>query len=87
MQICGRVRDLVCGRGVVVFECSLLVIEIQACEFVGLAEFRFCQDFSRTFSSKETLSAVELHNHFRPPSKELQRCVRFPEERLELATM
>jgi hypothetical protein len=49
MQICGRVRDLVCGRGVVVFECSLLVIEIQACEFVGLAEFRFCQDFSRTF--------------------------------------
>jgi hypothetical protein len=25
------------------------VIEIQAREFVGLAEFRFCQDFSRTF--------------------------------------
>jgi hypothetical protein len=35
-------------------------LKFKACEFVGLAEFRFCQDFSRTFSGNETLSAMEL---------------------------
>ena len=38
-------------------------------------------------SGKETLLAVGAYNHVRPLSKELQHCVRFPEERLELATM
>jgi hypothetical protein len=32
-------------------------------------------------------SAVELIPTFNHPSEELQHCVRFPEERLELATM
>ena len=88
MQIVGAFEILSVVVGVVVFECSLLVIEIQACEFVGLAEFRFCQDFSRTFSGKETFvgpwSSQPTFDHH---PKELQRCMRFPEERLELATM
>ena len=65
MQIVGAFEILSVVVGWSSFECSLLVIEIQACEFVGLAEFRFCQDFSRTFSSKETLSAVELTPTFK----------------------
>ena len=61
MQIVGAFEILSVVVGLVVFECSLLVIEIQACEFVGLAEFRFCQDFSRTFSGKETLPTFNHH--------------------------